>query len=98
MIKIFTILCITLVGYLYASSPMKNLPYFKKIKKHCAITALNFAHKHTQNEWENIKQAGKFKQEAKKICPKVTLKSIYANDIYSFVYEYANDSGKMPSL
>jgi len=71
--------------------------YLKKLKAKCGFTGAKFAHKHTQDEWENIKQAGKFGAEVTNICPKATLKDKYQTDVYDFSYKYAKDSGNVPS-
>jgi len=71
--------------------------YMKKLKAACGFTGAKFAHKHTQDEWEAIKEAGKFGEEIKKICPKSKLKPKYETDIYDFSYEFASDSGNVPS-
>ena len=72
--------------------------YAKKLKGACGFTGAKFAAKHTQSEWEEIKNAGKFTDEVKKICPKATnFKDKWANDVYDFSYEYASDSGNVPS-
>ena len=72
--------------------------YLKKLKAPCGISGAKFAHKHTQDEWENIYEAGKFADEVKKICPKVKkVKEKYVPHIYDFAYEYAKDSGNVPS-
>ncbi len=71
--------------------------YLKKLKAKCGFSGAKFAHKHTQDEWEAIKEAGKFGEEVTKICPKATLKSKYENHVYDFAYEYAKDSGNVPS-
>lgn len=71
--------------------------YLKKLKAKCGFSGAKFAHKHTQDEWENIKEAGKFGAEVTKICPKAKLKPKYENDVYDFSYEYAKDSGNVPS-
>jgi hypothetical protein len=71
--------------------------YLKKMKKSCGFSGAKFAHKHTQDEWENIKEAGKFSAEASKVCPGLKLKSKYENHVYDFAYEYASDSGNVPS-
>ena len=71
--------------------------YLKKLKAKCGFSGAKFAHKHTQDEWENIKEAGKMGEEVTNICPKATLKKNYENDVYDFVYEYAKDSGNVPS-
>ena len=71
--------------------------YLKKLKAKCGFSGAKFAHKHTQDEWENLKEAGKFGAEVAKICPKATLKNKYETDVYDFSYEYAKDSGNVPS-
>ena len=71
--------------------------YMKKMKASCGFTGAKFAAKHTQDEWEAIKGAGKFAEEAAKICPGVKLKDKYVPHIYDFAYEYASDSGNVPS-
>ena len=73
--------------------------FIKKIRFYCGLSDDEFSPIHTQDEWEAIAQAGKFKEELLKICPK--LKDIYKDkwsaDLYQFVYEYASDSGNIPS-
>lgn len=71
--------------------------YLKKLKAPCSINGSQFAQKHTQDQWEAIQEAGKFADEVKKICPKATIKAKYIPDVYDFVYEYASDSGNVPS-
>jgi hypothetical protein len=71
--------------------------YQKKLKAACGFTGAKFAAKHTQDEWEAIKGAGKFSEEVIKICPKAKMKDKYVPSIYDFAYEYASDSGNVPS-
>ena len=71
--------------------------YLKKLKVKCGFSAAKFAHMHTQDEWKAIKETGKFGEEVMKICSKATLKPTYENDVYDFAYEYAKDSGNVPS-
>ena len=71
--------------------------YMKKMKAACGFSGAKFAQKHTQDEWEAINDAGKFKEEAQKICPGLKLKDKYVPHIYDFSYEYASDSGNVPS-
>jgi hypothetical protein len=54
------------------------------------------AQKHTQDEWEEIQEAGKLNDEIKSICGKGT-KDKYLPHLYDFFYEYASDSGNVPS-
>lgn len=71
--------------------------YMKKLKAACGFNGAKFARVHTQDEWEALKESGKFDDEVKKICPKSKLKPKYENDIYDFSYEFAKDSGNVPS-
>ncbi len=71
--------------------------FLKKLKAPCGFSGAKFAHKHTQDEWEAINGAGKFAAEVKKLCPKATIKPKYVPHVYDFVYEYAKDSGNIPS-
>ncbi len=74
--------------------------YLKKLKKACGINGAKMSAKHTQDEWEAIKNDGKLEDEIIKICPKVKkgyLKDKWMNDIYDFFYNYASDSGNVPS-
>lgn len=71
--------------------------YMKKMKAACGFSGAKFAQKHTQDEWEEINEAGKFKEEAEKICPGVKLKDKYVPHIFDFAYEFASDSGNVPS-
>ena len=72
--------------------------YLKKLKKPCNISGGKFAHSHTQDEWEEIHEAGKFAAEVKKICPKVQkVKEKYIPHLYDFAYEFAKDSGNIPT-
>jgi len=71
--------------------------YQKKMKAACGFSGAKFAAKHTQDEWEKIKGAGQFAAEAAKICPGVKVKEKYVPHLYDFAYEFASDSGNVPS-
>ena len=72
--------------------------YSKKLKKACGMTGAKMAAKHSQDEWEAIQEEGKLADEIKKLCPKVKkVKEKYIPHFYDFFYEYANDSGNVPS-
>ena len=71
--------------------------YLKKLKAPCGFSGAKFAHHHTQDQWEAINESGKFAAEVKKLCPKSKLKEKYVPDVYDFAYEYAKDSGNVPS-
>ncbi len=69
----------------------------KYFQKPCQMSAQIFASKHSQDEWEDIKESGIFQEYVVKICPNI--KNIYkkewSDDLYQFVYTYAYDSGKL---
>jgi hypothetical protein len=72
--------------------------YSKKLKKECGISGAKMASKYSQDEWEEKKDT--LKNEIKTICPNVKEKSLkgkYLPHYYDFFYEYANDSGNVPS-
>jgi len=72
--------------------------FLEKFKTPCGMSGAKYARIHTQDEWEAIQEAGQFEAEAKKICPKLKkVKAKYILDVYDFVYEYAKDSGNIPS-
>lgn len=84
-----------------SASPVKGQKLFsKKLKKPCGMTGAKVAAKHTQDEWEKIQGDGKLTDEIKTICPDVkdkALKNKYLPHYYDFFYEYASDSGNVPS-
>lgn len=74
--------------------------FSKKLKKACGMTGAKMATKHTQGEWEEINGKGALAQEIKTICPNVkdsSVKEKYIPHYYDFFYEYASDSGNVPS-
>ncbi len=72
--------------------------YLKKLKKVCGINGAKMSAKHTQDEWEKLKEEGKLEDEIKKICPNVKdVKDKYLDDLFDFFYEYGSDSGNVPS-
>jgi len=72
--------------------------YSKKLKKACGMSGAKVAAKHTQDEWESIQENGKIIDEIKIICPKVKkIKEKYIPHYYDFFYEFASDSGNVPS-
>ncbi len=84
-----------------SASPAKGQKlYSKKLKKACGFSGAKMAVKHTQDEWEKIQKDGKLADEIKTICPNVkdsSLKEKYLEHFFDFFYEYANDSGNVPS-
>ena len=81
------------------ASPAKGQKiYLKKLKKTCGINGADMAGKHTQEEWEALKEAGTLEDELKKQCPNLKdVKDEYIPDLFDFLYEYGSDSGNVPS-
>jgi len=87
------------------SNPSKGQKfYIRKLKQICKKDGINnggeLAKKHTQEEWQTIANKGMLKNEIDKICPSVKKKDIktkYLNYIYDFLYNFASDSGNVPS-
>ena len=71
--------------------------YVKKLKDKCGISGSTFAGKHNQDKWEEIYDAGKLSDEIKKICKGHTIDEKLLPHIYDFAYEFASDSGNVPS-
>ncbi len=73
--------------------------YSKYMKDVCGFSGAKFAASHTQDEWEEINTAGKFADEVKAICPAISdsYKDAWSEYLYDFSYEYASDSGNVPS-
>ena len=72
--------------------------FAKKLKKSCGMTGAAMAAKHSQSEWEDVKDD--LAKEIKHICPNVkdkALKDKYMNHYFDFFHNYANDSGNVPS-
>jgi hypothetical protein len=66
----------------------------KKFRKKCGFSGVRFARNHTQDEWEEIYDEGKFQAEAKKICPRLKLNKIkpsWWKHVYDFSVKYASD-------
>ncbi|MCD6654117.1 MAG: hypothetical protein LT067_05060 [Sulfurovum sp.] len=71
----------------------------KKLRKACKFSGIKFARYHTQEEWEEFHEQAKFPEEAKRICPKLDLKTIkpsWWEPIYEFTREYGEGGGHVP--
>jgi hypothetical protein len=83
-----------------SSNLVKGQKLFKKkFRKSCRFSGVRFARYHTQDEWEEIYDEGKFRNEAKRICPRLKLNKIkksWWKYVYEFSYEYAKDGSKVP--
>jgi len=103
--KIFTTLLITLVGMsfttvtLSADAAKGQKVILKKLKKPCGLNGAELAKKHTQVEWKAIQDKKGLQAELNTICPKLKkpLKEKYIIHVYDFLYNYASDSGNVPS-
>jgi hypothetical protein len=74
--------------------------YLKKLKGSCNMNGAKMATQHSQDEWEAFKEEGKLAEELKRMCPSAkdkALKDKYLPHYFDFFFEYANDSGNVPS-
>ena len=72
--------------------------FIKKMKKSCGFDGGVMAKKHTQAEWKSFQDAGKLNEAMAKYCPKAKpVKEKYVKHVYDFLYNYASDSGNVPS-
>lgn len=93
------VVALSLSSTVASASVSKGQKLFsKKLKKACGMTGAKMAAQHSQDEWETINNGGKLADEIKTICPNVdSVKEKYLPHYYDFFYEYANDSGNVPS-
>jgi len=68
----------------------------------CSIPATRIAMAHSMEEWKKFYESGQMEAEIQKLCPKMgQLPKIenkkYANDVFSFLEHYSNDSGAIPA-
>jgi len=98
VIKILLILSF-LTSFSFSDTDAGRKIYVNNLKKICLMTSLVFASTHSQDEWEEIYEAGEFFNEVKKICPKIKSEYnvVWTESLYPFVYQYANDSEDVPS-
>jgi hypothetical protein len=103
MQRVFIILALVLFGSsVFASSHYGKLYYKKKLHSVCGIYGFEFAQKHTQDEWDELKAEGRLIQEWEDICPqgKTVFEHMKRKDkknLFDFVWTYASDSGEIPS-
>jgi len=104
MKKLITLVFAVVVGLSFVSTvsfagAAKGQKIFiKKMKKPCGFSGGVMAKKHTQNEWKALLDAGTLNDELIKFCPKAKpLKKKYVSHVYDFLYNYASDSGNVPS-
>ena len=85
---------------LFADAVKGQKLFSKLLKEPCGMTGAKFAAKHTQEEWTQIKEAGKFGDEIIKICPNVKAGDVSESaieHIFDFSKEFASDSGNVPA-
>ncbi len=91
---VITLTMVTFTTTATAGASKGQKIFKKKFRKYCRFSGVKFARHHSQDEWEEIWEEGKFKVETKKICPKLKLKKIkdaWWEDVYEFSYKYASD-------
>jgi hypothetical protein len=78
--------------------------YLKKLKSKCGFSGADFAAKHTQREWKDAKESDKLSEVMIESCPagkdffsSEKFKKKFSFHLYDFVYEFASDSGNVPS-
>jgi hypothetical protein len=97
-LTIVTLFGLTIVPTMASADVAKGQKiYSKQLKSKCGITGSTFAGKHSQDQWEEIYDAGKLSDEIKQICHGYILDENLLPHIYDFAYEYANDSGNVPN-
>lgn len=76
----------------------------KSLKDPCGMKGGELAKKHTQFEWKKYWEDKTLNEELIKICPKAKeavesdrFQKKYKNHILQFLYDYASDSGNVPS-
>jgi len=95
-------MCLTVIIILpdvtYANAALGQKIFKKKFRKKCGFSGVRFARNHTSSEWEEIYEKGKFKEEVKKICPRLKFKKIkptWWEHVNDFAVKYAKD-GMVP--
>lgn len=102
--KLLTLLFAAVVGLSFVSTASfagvakGQKIYLKFLKKSCGFNGGVMATKHKQAEWKAIQDAGKLNEEIAKLCPNAKpVKDKYVPHVYDFLYNYASDSGNVPS-
>jgi hypothetical protein len=73
--------------------------FTEKLQKYCEMSGGRFALTYSQDEWEEIAEAGRFNETTLEICPKLKnrYQAQWTPTLYQFAYMYAKDSGNVPS-
>ncbi len=99
IVYIFTIIALASL-FSYADATKGQRLYKHKLRKGCQYSGLKFARTYTQSQWKELYDKGLFPEKTKELCPKIDLEKMnkkWWKDIYDFTYEYAKDSGNVPS-
>jgi hypothetical protein len=96
LVILVTVLLVTAVvpTTVMASAKKGQRIFKKKLRNQCGFSGVKFARSHTQAEWEEIYEDHRFKNEVKKICPRVKtdkIKEVWWKHLYDFVYKHAID-------
>lgn len=107
MKKLLTLLLTAMVALSFtasfanADSTKGQKLFIKKLKKPCEMTGGDMAKKLTQIEWKTANSEGKLMEKIAEFCPEGAdlegVKDKYLPHIYDFLFNYASDSGNVPS-
>lgn len=104
MKKLATMLFVAILGLgfmstsAFADAAKGQRIVIKFLKKPCGFDGATMAKKHTQAEWKKINDEGKLAEEIQKMCPDAKpLRERFLPDVYDFLYNFASDSGNVPS-
>lgn len=70
--------------------------YQKKYKKACGMSGAKMAGSHTQFEWEDMNDEGTLLDYLNGKCQN-RVQEKHVEHLFDFFYEYASDSGNVPS-
>ncbi len=75
----------------------KNI-FIKNFKDLCETQGSKFAGNHSQEEWEELAEEGKFEKRIFELCPKTeaSYQKEWSPDLYQFYYENASDNEHIP--
>lgn len=99
-LKIISVVFVLLIAGVGANADVSKgqKVIIKKLKKDCGFNGSVLAHKHTQAQWKSINGKGALSEELKILCPNSKpLKAKYIPHVYDFLYNFALDSGNVPS-
>ena len=96
-IKLLIILSLLLTSTMQANYKLGSIDYKINIKKECKMSSWELARNHTQDEWEELFQKKDLLLTIQTICKSKNIKIKNEEDLFDFLYEYASDSGNVPS-